>query len=266
MTLLRIVSPCDESWDAMRGSGRVRHCDACDKEVHDLTHASEREASGFVRLHAGGASICARVLVVGAAVAACGSPPRPAPLPAEQKADATDAGMAMSAPPRAIADSDGDGIADDVDACVGSAGAASDDPKRNGCPNVTVTVSGGVQVLKQIHFAKTKTAVTADGMDVVAEVVAALKSWPQITKVEIGGHASLDEHGAQALSEKRAAAVMAKIVAEGVDPKRLVAKGYAAAAPIEGAATEDARAKNRRVEFRILEEGETACAIDAGAP
>jgi outer membrane protein OmpA-like peptidoglycan-associated protein len=51
------------------------------------------------------------------------------------------------------------------------------------------------------------------------------------------------------LSEKRAAAVKAWLVSQGIDAKRLGTKGMGATKPIDGNETQEGRAMNRRVEF-----------------
>ncbi len=56
---LPILSPCRESFAAMRGDGAVRACDRCDKEVHDLSAMTEPEARAVLR-RARGARICVR--------------------------------------------------------------------------------------------------------------------------------------------------------------------------------------------------------------
>ena len=186
--------------------------------------------------------MCARVLVMSAAVAACGSPPHPAPAarpadhaPADQAPDVMEAGVAA--------------------------------PADAAPPKIVVVTMGELPILQHVFFAKSKAALVKENMPMVDEIAAIMKASPQIERVEVGGHASLDEHGAQSLSEKRANAVIEKIVAAGIDPKRLVAKGYAATQPLDDNKTDEGRAKNRRVEFRVLENGDAAsCALDAGAP
>ncbi len=51
------------------------------------------------------------------------------------------------------------------------------------------------------------------------------------------------------LSADRATAVMAWLVAHGIDPGRLNTAGFAGTKPVADNATEDGRAKNRRVEL-----------------
>jgi len=55
----------------------------------------------------------------------------------------------------------------------------------------------------------------------------------------------------QALSEARAAAVVAYIAGKGVDTARLTAKGMGEDAPVADNATAEGRAENRRVEIAI---------------
>jgi outer membrane protein OmpA-like peptidoglycan-associated protein len=54
------------------------------------------------------------------------------------------------------------------------------------------------------------------------------------------------------LSEARATAVRNALIARGVAPTRLKARGYGAHHPIADNNTEAGRAKNRRIEFYVL--------------
>jgi len=73
--------------------------------------------------------------------------------------------------------------------------------------------------------------------------------------IEISGHT--DNKGSkvtnQKLSENRAKSVVDFLVSEGVDTLRLQFKGYAFDQPIADNSTSQGRAKNRRVEFKIVE-------------
>ena len=74
-------------------------------------------------------------------------------------------------------------------------------------------------------------------------------------KLEIGGHT--DNVGTadynKKLSEQRAKSVVAYLLAKGVEKSQLVAVGYGEVKPIEPNETKEGKAKNRRVEFRVLQ-------------
>jgi outer membrane protein OmpA-like peptidoglycan-associated protein len=75
--------------------------------------------------------------------------------------------------------------------------------------------------------------------------------------VEVAGHA--DERGGYEynirLTQARANAVVDYLVKKGINPNRLIPKGYGWTQPvIKGAKTEREHQLNRRVEFRIIEE------------
>jgi outer membrane protein OmpA-like peptidoglycan-associated protein len=72
--------------------------------------------------------------------------------------------------------------------------------------------------------------------------------------MEISGHT--DNTGSlklnTRLSQSRAEAVVEYLVEHGIDASRLDAMGYAFSQPIAPNDTAEGRAKNRRVEFKIL--------------
>lgn len=72
-------------------------------------------------------------------------------------------------------------------------------------------------------------------------------------KIEIGGHTDYTGSDAynQTLSQKRASAVRAYLISQGISAERLTAKGYGEAKPIASNETEEGKAENRRVEFKI---------------
>jgi hypothetical protein len=45
---VRVVSPCGESWNEMRGNGEVRFCSHCAKGVHNLSEMTRRDAERLV--------------------------------------------------------------------------------------------------------------------------------------------------------------------------------------------------------------------------
>jgi outer membrane protein OmpA-like peptidoglycan-associated protein len=154
-----------------------------------------------------------------------------------------------------FADADGDGIADAEDACPDRPGPPSDEPRRNGCPRVQVR-SGKTTVLQTVHFARNKDVILATSFKMLEEVARTLNSNRQIRRVSIEGHA--DDTGTpewnQKLSERRAKSVMKFLIENGVRPRRLRYEGFGDTRPLSAERTEEARAANRRVEFRILDQ------------
>jgi outer membrane protein OmpA-like peptidoglycan-associated protein len=74
-------------------------------------------------------------------------------------------------------------------------------------------------------------------------------------KIEISGHTDLTgtEPINLTLSEARAKTVVEYLVQNGIDRTRINFKGYGSSQPIADNTSASGRAKNRRVEFKILE-------------
>ncbi|MGH8123322.1 MAG: OmpA family protein [Rudaea sp.] len=108
--------------------------------------------------------------------------------------------------------------------------------------------------LMAVHFDPGSATISADSMDVLTAAANALKAAPAGSRVEIGGYT--DNTGDAAanlkLSDERANAVRGKLVELGVSGEMLVAKGYGDANPLADNATEEGRAKNRRMEFTVM--------------
>ena len=80
-----------------------------------------------------------------------------------------------------------------------------------------------------------------------------LKENPNI-KVEIGGHTDVgSDKAAMAISVKRAESVKKYLMDKfNISGDRLMVKGYGKTKPIADNSTKEGRAKNRRVEIRIV--------------
>lgn len=109
-------------------------------------------------------------------------------------------------------------------------------------------------VLKNILFETGKSVLTANSYTELNRLLNIMTENAEI-KIEISGHT--DKTGSEPinfkLSEARAKAVLDYLVQKGIDRSRMESKGFGSLQPITENATPAGRAKNRRVEFKILE-------------
>ncbi len=150
-------------------------------------------------------------------------------------------------------DNDGDGILD-----------ASD-----GCPLDAVNRCGvsldpcEIKIDQTIFFAFDRADVLPESFAILDAVAAVLGTNEAIARIEVQGHS--DSLGAAdynlALSQRRAEAVVARILAtgKGIAPARLVAKGYGLTRPLVANTNPANRAKNRRVQFIITDPAQSGC-------
>jgi len=152
-------------------------------------------------------------------------------------------------------DRDQDGIPDPEDKCPDEPGPAEND----GCPvtGPLVTLeSDRVRLNGSVHFDTDKAIIKPESFPLLDEVVGVLAKNPQLKHVRVEGHT--DNRGTAPynldLSRRRAASVVDYLVQHGIARKRLVSAGYGFERPIADNSTALGRAKNRRVEFRLLED------------
>ncbi|TVR03163.1 MAG: OmpA family protein, partial [Deltaproteobacteria bacterium] len=111
---------------------------------------------------------------------------------------------------------------------------------------------GQVVVDTRIEFAFDRATLREDAEPLLDEVAAVLAELPGLA-VRIEGHT--DDVGAHGynlrLSEDRAAAVRAALIARGVEAERLSTRGLGPTVPLDPAGTQEARERNRRVEFHV---------------
>ena len=107
--------------------------------------------------------------------------------------------------------------------------------------------------LVNIYFDTGKDVIKKEFKSEIDRLTKIMKNYPELI-IEIGGHTDdvgTDESN-QTLSQKRANAVMEAIVKNGIDPKRISAKGYGETVLVADNKTQDGRSKNRRTEFVIV--------------
>ncbi len=108
---------------------------------------------------------------------------------------------------------------------------------------------------KVVEFELNSDVLTPVGINLLDEILDALEQFPNVP-IEIAGHT--DSQGDPVenldLSERRASAAFDYLVGKGQDPDRFVVQGYGEELPVASNDTADGRARNRRIEFKALEE------------
>ncbi len=172
-------------------------------------------------------------------------------------------------------DSDGDGVTDDQDQCPNTVRGAPVDAtgceldsdndrvvnRLDNCPNTRagarVDVKGceirEVIELPGVNFETNSDRLLPGTEQILADAAATLVMNQDLV-VEVAGHT--DSAGSaeynEGLSERRANTVRDYLVSRGVNPGNLTVKGHGEAEPVADNATAEGRARNRRVELRIL--------------
>lgn len=107
--------------------------------------------------------------------------------------------------------------------------------------------------LNNVHFDFGKATLREDSFKQLEELYEYLK-WKETYKAEIAGHTDNvgQDNENMLLSQKRAESVKAWLVKKGIQPARLIAKGYGATQPVADNSTDEGKQHNRRTEVRIL--------------
>ena len=149
-------------------------------------------------------------------------------------------------------DTDGDGIEDALDECPEVVGTIA----NNGCPEVTQEI---IEELKEIgesiYFETDSYEFFENDKEIISRVYEILKEYSNY-KVEVHGHADsqgTDEYN-KVLSESRAQSVVDYLIFRGISRDRIYAKGYGERSPVESNSSEQGRALNRRVEFKLIKD------------
>ena len=147
-------------------------------------------------------------------------------------------------------DTDMDGVVDRLDECADSPKEFSVDEK--GCSIIELDFGG-------VNFEPKSFDLTQESKRLLDEVVVMINVSPELQKIEVQAHTDYKGSGEAnlKLSEQRALSVKNYLVSQGVSEKRLIAKGYGESQPIADNKTEEGRAKNRRVELKVIKDDVT---------
>lgn len=148
-----------------------------------------------------------------------------------------------------VQDTDNDGVIDGDDQCADSPENIKVD--ETGCSIVAIELEG-------INFEPKSFELTQESKVILDEAMATIITRPEL-QIEVQAHTDYKGSGKinQQLSEQRALSVKAYLISKGVNENQLTAKGYGESQPIADNKTEEGRAKNRRVELKVIKDDVT---------
>lgn len=155
-------------------------------------------------------------------------------------------------------DNDKDGIKDVDDRCPNQPETMNGVTDEDGCPDKKYTLikvtKERIEISQKVQFRTGRSKLLKASNELLDQVADAMIT-NKIRKVLVEGHT--DDVGAAStnmrLSQKRADAVRNYLINKGVSADILDAIGFGETRPLEDKKSRSARAKNRRVEFKIIE-------------
>ncbi len=167
-------------------------------------------------------------------------------------------------------DNDSDRILDVDDACPNDPETYNGHQDEDGCPDKGLVILEDTQItiLEKVYFETDSAIIKPRSFALLDAVAATLNASPQITLVEIQGHA--DERGGDGynikLTRARAASVMNALIERGVLKQRLRSGGYGERCPVDPKHNAKAWERNRRVEFKIIETDAGPTGVEVTCP
>jgi OOP family OmpA-OmpF porin len=151
-------------------------------------------------------------------------------------------------------DNDADGFADASDSCPLQAETSNGYEDLDGCPDeIPERVQLFTGVIDGIHFELNSAEIGPASTAVLDAAVVVFLKYDAL-RIEVNGHTDpvgSDEIN-KTLSRKRADAVKWYLVDNGIQAQRVVTVGHGATKPVADNESEEGRARNRRIEFRLL--------------
>ncbi len=157
-------------------------------------------------------------------------------------------------------DTDGDGRFDADDRCPDEAEVYNTYADDDGCPDEPASLvrldesRRRIELLARVEF-EGRDTLRPSSTTVLEHLAALIRAHPQLSRIEIQAHR--DSHTGPIYgmrpTQRQARRVRDFLVERGVDPSRLIAKGFGEDMPIDTNRTPEGRARNRRIEVVIRE-------------
>ena len=121
--------------------------------------------------------------------------------------------------------------------------------------DIALTSKGETIILNHLIFEQGKAVINPKSFQELDELVAMMKDSPKV-EIQLEGHTDNvgNPEANMKLSQSRVDAVKKYITSKGVSKNRVQTKAFGGSKPIAKENTEEARAKNRRVEMRVLKD------------
>lgn len=167
-------------------------------------------------------------------------------------------------------DNDHDRIPDVRDRCPNEPETYNAHEDEDGCPDqgLAVLEENNIRILQAINFETNSAQIRQESLPIIEAVVATLRANPQLTRIQVQGHADErgnDDHNLQ-LTRDRAASVVRALVERGIEEERLSSAGYGERCPIDPGHNQAAWARNRRSIFLILRTNNGATNVEIVCP
>ncbi|MEP7267294.1 MAG: OmpA family protein [Saprospiraceae bacterium] len=146
-------------------------------------------------------------------------------------------------------DTDKDGVDDSEDRCPNTPGPIS----NKGCPEIKQEDKETLNIaMRDVQFEHNSATLTPASFKILDQISRILNTYPEY-KIEINGHT--DNTGTDAINNKlsteRARTCRDYLISKGLAWSRVASRGYGSTKPIASNDTQQGRATNRRVEFKL---------------
>ena len=161
-------------------------------------------------------------------------------------------------------DNDEDKILDADDECPNDPEVYNDFEDEDGCPDAAegekkiavIVKRDRIEILEKVYFAVNSDRILPKSYELLDNVAQVLNDHQEIPSISVEGHTDSDGSNDYNLdlSQRRSESVRRYLIDKDVEASRLSAKGFGEEEPIVANDSKENKAKNRRVEFRIVED------------